>query len=381
MTRERRMRHINKETERTRSQSVNSPSAVCILACMIMLGSVLPGCDSERGKDGIERPKITGVTITAVTPVQIDDMYETSGTIRSDRTSIISSRAMGAVTSLMVREGEQVKTGQLLLTIDDRDARERMNAAAMGMESARNNRDLNEITRKRYRVLFEQKSISTQEMDQIEAKRNMANADFERAKAMADEAKTLLAFTRVVAPAEGVVTKKQTDVGSMASPGMPLLVIEALGSAYAEASIDEGLSGKIRAGMPVEVTIDALGRRLHGSIRDVLPDISPNSRSFIVKIGLPDKELKSGLYVKVKIPVGKKEVLLVPFGAIVRKGQLTGVYVVDAKGVITYRLIREGMKTAQGIDVLSGLNPNERVITSGVEKAVDGGVIHEGNRQ
>jgi RND family efflux transporter MFP subunit len=288
---------------------------------------------------------------------------------------------MGVVTSLMVREGDIVKAGQLLLTIDERDARERMNAAVMATESARHNRDLNEITWKRYHALFEQKSISTQEMDQIEAKRNMSNADFERARAMAEEAKTFLTLTRIVAPAAGVVTKKQIDMGSMASPGMPLLVIEAMGDAYAEAAIDEGLSGRIKTGMPVEVTIDALGRLLNGSIRDILPDISPSSRSFIVKIGLPDKELKSGLFVRVKIPVGKKKVLLVPLGAIVHKGQLTGVYVVDAKGVITYRLIQEGLKTPQGTEVLSGLYPQERVITAHVEKAVDGGVINEGNRQ
>ena len=369
------MRHIHKDIGRKRSQGAYSPGTVCFLACMIILGTVMTGCEARHENKGIERPTVTGVTITAVTPVEADEVYETSGTIRSDRTSIISSRVMGAVISLMVREGERVKSGQLLLTIDDRDARERMNAAAMTLESARQNRDLNEITWKRFSALFDQKIISTQERDQIEAKRNMANADFQRAQAMAEEAKTFLAFTRIIAPADGVVTKKYIDIGSMASPGIPLLVIEALGDAYAEAAIDEGLSGKIKTGMPVEVTIDAQRRRLDGTVRDILPDISPSSRSFIVKIELPDKELRSGLYVRVKIPVGKKEVLLVPSGAIIRKGQLTGVYVVDAKGVITYRLIREGRKSAQGTEVLSGLSPHERIITSGIEKAVDGGII------
>jgi RND family efflux transporter MFP subunit len=369
------MRHIHKEIERKCSEGVCSAGTACFLACMIMLGSVLTGCQARPGKEGIQRPTVTGVTITTMMPVQTDEVYETSGTIRSDRTSIISSRVMGVVTSLMVREGDRVKAGQLLLTIDDRDARERMNAAAMALESSRQNSDLNEITWKRFSVLFEQKTISNQEMDQIEAKRNMANADFERARAMAEEVKTFLAFTRITSPVEGVVTKKQIDIGSMASPGIPLLVIEALGDAYAEAAIDEGLSGKIKTGMPVEVTIDALERRLTGKVRDVLPDISPSSRSFIVKIELQDKDLKSGLYARVKIPVGKKDVLLVPTGAIIHKGQLTGVYVVDAKGVITYRLIREGLKSSQGTEILSGLYPHERIIVAGIEKAVDGGVI------
>jgi RND family efflux transporter MFP subunit len=369
------MKHINKDIESKRSHEVYSHGTVCFLACMIMLGSVMTGCEARHENKEIERPTVTGVTVTAITTIQTDEVYETSGTIRSDSTSIIASRVMGAVTSLMVREGDKVKAGQLLLTIDERDARERMNAAAMALEAARQNRDLNEITWRRFSALFEQKTISTQDKDQIEAKRNMANADFMRAQAMAQETKTFLGFTRIVAPAAGVVIKKQVDIGSMATPGMPLLVIEALGDAYAEAAIDEGLSNKIKTGMPVEVTIDALGRRLNGKVRDILPDISPSSRSFIVKIGLPDKELKSGLFVRVKIPVGKKEVLLVPSGAIIRKGQLTGVYVVDAKGIITYRLIREGLKSVQGTEVLSGLYPQERIITAGINNAVDGGIM------
>ena len=304
------------------------------LSATLILMSLFAGCGDKIGPGTAEvkRQPITGVVVTKVEPSKIEDAYETSGTVKARVSSVIASRVMGAVTSLMVREGDRVEDGQLLLTIDERDAKERMNAAAMALESARQNRDLNEITWKRFSALLSKKAEFDSGERPREAKRNMANADFQRARAMAQEAKTFLAFTRIVAPAEGVVTKKQIDIGSMASPGMPLLVIESIGDAYAEAAIDEGLSDKIKTGMPVEVTIDALGRRLNGKVRDILPDISPSSRSFIVKIGLPDKELKSGLYVKIKIPVGKKDALLVPASAIIHKGQLTGVYVVDAKG-------------------------------------------------
>ena len=241
--------------------------------------------------------------------------------------------------------------------------------------------DLTETTWKRYRNLYDQKALSGQEMDQFETQRNVAKSEFERAKAMMEEAKTYLAFTRIVAPADGVVTKKQIDMGSMASPGMPLLVIEALGDAYVEAAIDEGLSGKIKTGMPADVNIESSGKHLKGTIREILPDINPSSRTFLVKIGLPDKELRSGLYVRVMIPVGMRRAIFVSEKTIVHKGQLTGVYVVDAKGVITYRLIREGTLADKGIEVLSGLFPNERIITDGIDKAIDGGVIKAEIRQ
>ncbi len=347
----------------------------CLAACLAIVAGSLSGCREEAGEQNVARPHVTGVTVSTVAATQTDDVYETSGTIRSESTSTIASRVMGVVTSLKVREGEQVKAGQLLLTIDDKDARERSHAAAMALEAARQNKDLNEITWKRYHNLHEQKIISKQDMDQVETRRNVANADYERTRAMAEEAKTFLAFARITSPVDGVVTSKQIDEGSMASPGMPLLVIEALGDAYVEAAIDEGLSGKIRAGMPAEVVIDSQGRHLKGTIREVLPDISPSTRTFTIKIDIPEEGLKSGLFARVKIPVGKRDVLIIPDNAIIRKGQLTGVYVVGEGGVITYRLIREGRVTETGVEVLSGLKPHERIITAGVQKATDGGMI------
>jgi RND family efflux transporter MFP subunit len=374
MTWEKSMTDVRKNTT-TKGMQGRPLLALGLFACTILLGGIWLGCQGKSAKEAIKKPSVTGVTVKSIAPTQVDEVYETAGTIRSDRTSIISSRVMGTVSSLNVREGETVKAGQLLLTIDDRDARERSNAASMAMEAARQNRDLTEATWGRYRNLFEQKALSGQEMDQFETQRNVAKAEFERARAMAEEAKTFLAFTRIVAPAAGVVTKKQIDVGSMASPGMPLLVIEAQGDSYAETAVDESLSSRIRTGMPAEIDIDTLKRHLQGKVREVIPDINPSSRTFTVKISLPDKDLKSGLYVRVKIPVGKRDAIIVPEKAAVRKGQLTGVYVVDAKGVITYRLIREGTVSDKGIEILSGLNPNERVITSGLENAVDGGSI------
>lgn len=350
----------------------------CLVLCMVIAGGVLSGCRDKAGEEEIARPVITGVTLSTITATRTDEFHETSGTIRSDRSSTISSRVMGVVTSLLVREGDRVKAGQLLLAIDDKDARERSHAAAMALEAARQNRDLSELTFKRYRSLYEQRIISTQDMDQMETRRNVANADYERARAMAEEAGTFLAFTRITSPVAGVVTKKHIDVGSMASPGMPLLVIEAVGEAYVEAAIDEGLGGRVRAGMPAEVALDSLGESLKGTIREVLPDISPSSRTFIIKIDVPDRGLKSGLFARVKIPVGKREVIVVPQSAVIHKGQLTGVYVVDARGIVTYRLIREGRATGAGIEVLSGLKANERIITEGLSRATDGGMVKAG---
>jgi len=353
----------------------------CVLACGVLFVAVIGGCTAETGRGEVERPAVAGVVVEAVAPVRSHELYETSGTVRSENTSVIASRVMGVVTSLNVREGERVKAGRLLITIDDKDARERANAAAMALEAARQNRDLSEVTFRRYASLFEQKIIARQEMDQVQTRRDVASAEYERARAMAEEAKTFLGFTRITSPVDGVVTRKHIDAGSMASPGMPLLTVETLGDVYVEAAMDEGLRGRVKAGMPADVVDGSLGRSLKGTVREVLPDISPTTRTFIVKIDIGEGDLTSGLFVRVKIPVGEKDALVVPPGALIRKGQLTGVYVVDATGVVTYRLIKEGRATDKGIEVISGLKPHERIITQGVHRGVDGGIIAQGASQ
>ena len=352
-----------------------------LLATTILFVGVMSACREKVQEEAVKRPSVDQVTVVSITPVMVDEIYETTGTIRSDRTSLVASRAMGVVTSLLVQEGDIVKAGQLLLTLDDRDAAQRAQAADMALEAARQNKILTETSWQRYKTLYDEKALSRQEMDQISTQKNVAKAEFERATAMADEARTYRSFARVISPVSGTVTQKRIEAGSMASPGMPLIVIEERGSFHVEAAVDERLRDKIKTGMAAEVFQDSAGSGKRGTIRQVMPAIDAHSRTFIIKIGIKDAPSRSGLFVRVRIPVGKKEVVMVPDKAIVRKGQLTGVYAVDDHSVVTYRLIRTGAAYAEGQEIISGLASGERVITDGIERAKDGGLIKGGAAQ
>ena len=169
---------------------------------------------------------------------------------------------MGTVTSLLVKEGDAVEKGQLLLTIDDSDVVQKVKAAEAGhreatkaLESAKQNRELTDITYRRYRKMYEEKAISRQEMDQFETQKKVAGLEYERVQEMVNraaaglsEAKIYLGFTRVTSPVKGLVTEKKTEVGSMAVPGMPLLTVENTAAFHAEITVDESLSGKLKAG-------------------------------------------------------------------------------------------------------------------------------------
>jgi RND family efflux transporter MFP subunit len=347
----------------------------CVLLAALL--SFLGGC-KEKVKPGsveLKRQTVAGLEVNEIIPSQVDEYYEASGTVKAKTLSVVSSRVMGTVTSLRVREGDRVQDGHVLLTLDDRDVAQKVIAAEKAVEAADQNRSLTDVTYKRFRKLFEGKAISQQEMDQIETQRKVAESEYERAKAGLAEAEVYFGFTKITSPVSGVVTEKKIDQGSMAVPGMPLLTVEDTSSFRIEVNVDESLSGKLKAGMPVDVIIDSLSLRAGGRISEIVPSVDPLSRTFPVKV-LPEAPgLKSGLYAKVRIPVGKKEAILLPRSAIIERGQLTGVYAVDDRRVLTYRLVRAGREYDGNVEILSGINPGDKVVTAGAERAVDGGLI------
>jgi RND family efflux transporter MFP subunit len=364
-----------------------------VVGIAFLIAVILPGC-KERIKPGqvqVKRPEIMGVTMAKIASSTVDSHYETSGTVRAWRTSTLASRVFGTVTAVSVKEGDAVRAGDILLTIDDRDTRERVNAAESGYKEALKAREaaekqsaLGDITSRRYGNLYKEKVVSQQEFDQIETQRNVANLELERAslaseraRALLGEARIHLSFTRVRAPFSGVVTAKKVEQGSMAVPGMPLITVEDASRFTIAANVDEKVSGKLRLGARIRVYFDTAGRTVTAAITKIVPAVDPATRTFAIEAELPETSLKSGLYGKVLIPEGTREAILVPPSAIVVKGQLTGVYGVDEGGVVTYRLIRKGRTHSGGTEILSGLKNGDKIIVSGVEKAVDGGMVKD----
>jgi RND family efflux transporter MFP subunit len=345
----------------------------------------------QPGAALVKRQAVSGVTLAAIPLREVESYYETAGTVKAKAVSVIAARTTGAVLFVKVRAGDRVRAGQELIVVDDRDMAQKVAAAEAGyrealkaLDEARQQRSLADITYQRYKNLFDEKVISGQEMDEVEARKKVADIGYERVEEMvcgsrahAEEARINKGFTRITAPHEGIVTEKRIEQGSMATPGTPLLVLEDTSLFKVDAYVNERLLGKVKTGMPVSIVPAGVGKPIAGTIGEVVPAVDPATRTFPVKVYLKGASLSSGLYVKVAIPEGKKQVLLVPAKALVEKGQLTGVYVVDEKGVMTYRIIKTGQPYGEEVEVVSGLKPDERIIVSGLEHAVDGGSVRQ----
>jgi RND family efflux transporter MFP subunit len=176
----------------------------------------------------------------------------------------------------------------------------------------------------------------------------------------------VLDYSRVRAPFDGIVTERRVDPGALASPGMPLLTVDASGQYRLEASVDERDLKYVRSGQKVQVAMDAFdGPPLTGKVAQIVPAADPASRSFVVKVDLPaNRSLRSGMFGRAAFPRGTRNAVFVPNSAISDRGQLQSVYVVGDNKIAALRYVTLGAPQQDTREVLSGLTAGETIVAA-----------------
>jgi RND family efflux transporter MFP subunit len=355
--------------------------AVAILSALILsLISLLASCASQPRAAAAAPETVRDVSVLTAQDSKVPDWLEVVGSVRAAQTSEISSQMMGTIVEIRAHEGDRVQAGQTLAVLDDAQPRaavqqaEAASAAAEHEVSAADSElALAAATLKRYQQLYDKKSVSPQEFDEIktryqsaQARHDMALAEVSQANAALAQARTSLGYTRVHAPFAGVVTQKMADAGVLASPGMSLFTLEDTRNFRLEVTVDESNIHLVREGQSVRVSIDALGNSpLAGKVVQIVPAADPASRSFLVKIELPaNSHLRSGVFGRADFPRGERTALLIPRSAIAERGQLPGVYVLDASKIAELRYISLGHVSGDAVEVLSGLQPGEKFVAA-----------------
>lgn len=372
---------------------------------VISLAAILAGCGGHDAKN----PEAVTAAPVRVQTIEVHAeewplVHEAVGTVRARTATTLSSRVMGSIGEIRVQPGDRVSAGQLLVTIDSRDlesgvrqaqaaeteARSAIAEADNGVAAADAQLRLAQVTFKRMQSLHEKTSISDQEFDEAQArlraaeatfamarsKRTQLDAKIAQAKQAVESAGVIRSYTQILAPFAGVVTEKPAQPGQLATPGMPLLTIEQIGSYRLEAAVDESMLGSIRAGQRVNAALDSLAAgSVAARIEEIVPAVDPQSRTFVVKAALPAvPNLRSGVFGRLLIERGTRRTVVIPAEAIIQRGELQFVLVVE-NGLARTRMITAGSRRDGRAEVLSGLAEGDRIVHPRPANLADGARI------
>lgn len=371
---------------------------------ILAIAFVLMGCGDkiEPGTAGHKPSKSVAAAVDTAHLSQQPFIYEAVGTVVPRTASTLSSKLMGTVQAINVREGDRVKSGDLLVVLDQRQVTAGLEQAQAGLaealkaeasaESARKaakaGATLAKSTYERYQKLIKENSASQQEFEEVESRHRQAQAALaqtesmlaaassrvESARAAMESASVNKKDAKILSPYDGTITAKMVDVGDLASPGTPFLTIEKEDAFCADLVLPESHIQAVKIDDEVKVSIPALGNAvLTGTVGRIVPAADIKSRSFLVKVALPDNDqLRSGLFARVAIPVGEAGMLMLPSSAVVNQGQLTGVYVLDKEKIAHFRLIRTGKHYGDAVEVLSGISQGDRYVITPPPNLNDG---------
>ncbi len=384
---------------------------------LMMAGSLtLQACGvAPRSADPAQRPQAVSLLTAAYESVPA--LVEAPGTVQPRNRVVLAAQLSGFVRAVNVRAGETVATGQVLAALDARDADSQKAAAQAAIEEARAaleeaqkgaqaaasmraaakaNHDLASATYDRYQKLFEARSVSPQEIDEVRTRRDAAAGDLaaremmaaaaddrlkqvrariEQAQAQARRAEVLVGWTEIKAPAAGKIVERAVDPGTVVFPGTPLLVVESAANPQVLAEIPTANLPALKIGLEVDVRLSGANAPVRGRVSEIVPLSSPATHTAQFKVDLPaGSSATPGAFARVEIPSGARNALLLPRRAVRESGQLVGVFVVEGT-LARYRLVKTTGYDAERVEVLSGIQPGEKVVRAVGDELTDGAAV------
>mgnify|MGYP005995907577 CR=1 FL=1 len=338
---------------------------------------LLASCGKEEKKVIADNSPAINVKVQKVEANTNSPFLSVSGKIQAANSADLSTRMMGYVNKVHVNVGDKVKKGQLLVSINNTDLQAKkgqVNAGITEAKTAFNNASKNY---NRFKNLYESKSISQKEMDDMTANYEMAKARLESANQMKNEINAQFAYSNITAPFSGIVTSKNVENGNMANPGTPLISIETPGNFEVMTMVPETEISQIKNGTTVDVLVKSINKNIKGKVVEVSSSAKNTGGQYLVKINLDktDANILSGMFTTVQFPVERKttsEMVLISTEALVKNGQLSGVYTVSESNKALLRWLRLGRTYGNEVEVLSGLSSNETYIISADGKLFNG---------
>ncbi len=298
------------------------------------------------------------------------DLQSFDGVVEPVRQASLAAQVAGSIVSLSVKVGDTVRAGQELARIDARAASQNVQASAAQVDAARANLTVAGKDFERQQQLLQKQYISQAALERSKAQLDAAQAQVNALQAQSDAAQTQQRFFVIQAPFAGVVSEVPVAVGDMAMPGRPLLTLHDPSNLRVTASVAQSALPASLATLQFELPgwSGATGL-MNASGATVLPLVDAATHSTQIRFNLPAlKGVAPGMFARVWLPAAggaaaASERFYVPATAVVRRAELTALYLVDAQGRPALRQVRLGRVQGDRVEVLSGVRAGEKVAT------------------
>jgi len=304
---------------------------------------------------------------------EVDQTYATEAVVEAVRQSTVSAQIAGRIVAINFDAGDYVKQGEVIVRIDESEVGQALAGSRAQVAQAQAMLGNARANYQRTQRLFEQKFISQAALDKAQAEYKAAQAQAQAMLAGAGQAAATKSYATVVAPYSGVVAARLVELGEMAAPGKPLMTGFDPKDLRVVANIPQYKLEEIRRAPRVAVEIPSLNKWVEATGVTVLPSADVKTHTTRVRIDLPEnlRDVIPGIYARAHFTVGKARKLLVPGAAVIHRGEVTAVYVVDAKQNVGFRQVRLGEAAAQGqVEVLAGLSPGETVALEPIKAGI-----------
>jgi HlyD family secretion protein len=335
--------------------------ATIVILMLWILGTFRRGV-IQAGKVPVPVESAAGLSTQRIKIQTIPAITEAVGTVQAEQFAAVTSRVVANILEMRAAAGQRVSSGEILVVLDDRDLRHRVEQAQDAVRSAEATVAQAHSDYKRDKPLFDQQVISAYDFGHTQTNLKTAEANLHRLQQAEREAEVNLSYAVIHSPFNGVVVDKLANIGDLAAPGKPLFTMYEQGHLWLEANVPEDMLAAINIGELRTLRIDARGREMRGRVVQIVPSSDPTTRTVVVRVHLEDtRDIVPGMFGRLLIPAAPEQVLTVPASAVTRAGQLTMVDVAE-QGRSERRTVQLGRAIGRQFEVLSGLAAGETVV-------------------
>ena len=320
-------------------------------------GMIVPGeqiADNAKYKVKILKLKQTKIPL----------IYQTVGTVRSRDEIELSPRIIARITKITRRSGDSVKSGEVLVQLDDSDLRAAERQAAENLKVVEAALQLAIKSYKRQKLLMEKNVIPKKIFEQAEQVLRSTLAREKAGRQALRQAQVNLSHATIKSPMDGIVSDRLDDPGDLASPGNIIMKIFDSTRLMLYVPLRESLIKSVKIGDKVNFYVESLKRSFIGEIREIVPAVDPGSRTFLVKMCIKDntKGLMPGMFGTVKLRLGNEQAYIVPDKLITRIGQLEYLTIMQNNRPLKILVRTVSTPTPGKRRIVSGINSETEVV-------------------